>query len=257
MITDTANAPSTNGNGTLKAANGSATSIVEGYGEQKTKFTNLASGLLDVEADERIVDSFSGLHTAESLSKLYDNFSQDYESAYSKVEYEGPQNVAKALRAALPNADGSKIRVLDAGCGSGLVGAACADQGFPNLVGIDLSTGMMELARKKEGLYSELKVADLTKPVPFEDNQFDAVVSCGVFTAGHVGKEAIRELVRVVRSGGVLCIACQEHVYISEGFPAFLEDLKKEGLILDVTLTTAYAMRKTKTEMTILKVPVC
>lgn len=257
MITDTDNTPTNPPtNGTLKAANGSATSIVEGY-EKKTRFTNLASGLVDVQADERIVDSFSGLHTAESLSKLYDNFSKDYESAYAEVEYEGPQNVAKELKAALPDADGSKIRVLDAGCGSGLVGAACAAQGFTNLVGIDLSTGMMELAKKKEGLYSEFKVADLTKPVPFEDNQFDAVVSCGVFTAGHVGKEPIRELVRVVRPGGVLVIACQEHVYIREEFPAFLQGLKKEGLILDVTLTTAYSMRKTKTEMTILKVPVC
>lgn len=255
MITDSAT--NSTANSTLKATNGSATSIVESYDQSKTRFTNLASGLIDVQADSRIVDSFSGLHTAESLSKLYDNFSKDYESAYSKVEYEGPQNVAKALRAALPNAKGPEIRVLDAGCGSGLVGAACADQGFTNLVGCDLSTGMMELARKKEGLFSELKVADLTKPIPFENDEFDAVVSCGVFTAGHVGKEAILELVRVVRSGGMLVIACQEHVYKKEGFPAFLEDLKKKGLILDVTLTTAYAMKKTKTEMTILKVPVC
>ncbi len=233
-------------------ANVSATSIIP----VEEKFNNLASGLYDVEADIRIVDSFSGRHTSESLAKLYDGFSADYETAYSKVEYEGPQNVAKALRAYLPEVDGLKIRVLDAGCGSGLVGAACRDIGFTQLVGIDLSTGMLDKAAEKNGLYQELKVADLTKPVPFDDNTFDAVVSCGVFTAGHVPKEALAELARVTRPGGVLCIACQEHVYKQEGFPAYFEKLKTQGIIGDVKLSTAYAMRLTKTEMTIVTVPV-
>lgn len=242
-----------NGVAPTMKANTSATSIIP----VEEKFNSLASGLYDVEADIRIVDSFSGKHTSESLAKLYDGFSADYETAYSKVEYEGPQNVAKALRAYLPKTDGRNIRVLDAGCGSGLVGAACRDLGFTQLVGMDLSTGMLEKASKKKGLYQELKVADLTKPVPFEDSTFDAVVSCGVFTAGHVHKEALAELARVTRPGGVLCIACQEHVYKQEGYPAYLASLKEKGMIGDVKLSTAYSMRLTKTEMTIVTVPVC
>lgn len=241
-------------NGSANGANGA--SAMKGKNE-KTKFVSLASGLSEVNADQRIAGSFSGHHTVSSLAALYDEFAEDYEKAYSAVEYEGPKNVAEALRTALPSPEDNDSIVLDAGCGSGLVGEAVRAQGFKRIVGIDVSEGMMEHARSKKGLYERVQKADLTKPLSLGDNEFDAVVSCGVFTAGHVDKTALFELIRVVRSGGLICIGCQEHVYEREGFPDFIATLEKEGRLKQIRRTIAYAMRKTKTQMTIVTLRVC
>lgn len=58
-----------------------------------------------------------------------------------------------------------------------------AKLGAKNIVGLDISEGMLEVA-KKTGAYDNLKITDLTKKLDFENEEFDALTCCGTFTHG-------------------------------------------------------------------------
>jgi trans-aconitate methyltransferase len=85
-----------------------------------------------------------------------------------------------AERALSGYADGSPLRVLDAGCGDGLLTLALAKR-HPEwtLLGIDLRDDLLDGARKRaaaRGLDNvEFKPADLLQPLPFEG--FGAVIA--------------------------------------------------------------------------------
>jgi SAM-dependent methyltransferase len=91
--------------------------------------------------------------------------------------------------------------ILDAGAGTGLLGAALAELGFTSLDALDLSPAMLAEARRK-GIYGRLTEARLGDPLPYDTGAYDAVVACGVLTTGHAPASCLDELVRITRPGG-------------------------------------------------------
>jgi ubiquinone/menaquinone biosynthesis C-methylase UbiE len=89
-------------------------------------------------------------------------------------------------------------RVLEVGCGTGLLLARLAPHAA-SAVGIDLSPGMLELARGR-GL--EVHEGSATA-LPFEDASFDVVCSFKVLAHVPDIELALREVGRVLRPGGV------------------------------------------------------
>lgn len=89
--------------------------------------------------------------------------------------------------------------VLDAGCGTGLVGENLMEIGFGALTGIDNSPGM--LAKSKE---RNVYAAHLNEPLPYPHASFDACTCIGVLTYVDSSKEPnlVAEAARVVRPGG-------------------------------------------------------
>ncbi len=96
-------------------------------------------------------------------------------------------------------------RLLNVGCGHG------ADflpfkEGF-TLVGVDLASGMLEMARRyaaRHGLTVELRQAD-ARALPFPDGCFDDALAVAVYhhLPGHAAQlTALRELARVLQPGG-------------------------------------------------------
>jgi predicted TPR repeat methyltransferase len=92
-------------------------------------------------------------------------------------------------------------RILDAGAGTGLLGAALAETGFAHLDALDLSPAMLAEAERK-GIYGTLTEARLGDRLPYEPGSYDAVVACGVLTTGHAPASCLDELVRITRSEG-------------------------------------------------------
>jgi ubiquinone/menaquinone biosynthesis C-methylase UbiE len=99
-------------------------------------------------------------------------------------------------------------RVLDVGCGSGVVTRAVAKRVAPNgmAVGLDPSPALLAVARElaeHEGVGDlvDLREGD-ARALPFGDTEFDVVLA--VTSLSHIadGEQAIPELLRVARGGG-------------------------------------------------------
>jgi len=102
--------------------------------------------------------------------------------------------------------------VLDIGCGAGvdsLVAGHLVGAGG-RVVGIDVTPAMIEKARAHQarlGLANvTFQVAD-AEALPFPDNDFDAVISNGVFNLTLNKAKALAEVHRVLKPGGRLLLA--------------------------------------------------
>lgn len=120
--------------------------------------------------------------------------------------------------------------VLDAGCGTGLVGQELGSKCDATIDGIDLSPDMLDQARQK-GVYRNLDAADLTTRLDIADDRYDGVISVGVFTSGHVGPSAINEMIRVVKPGAPAILTVHENVWEKDGYQAHLDQMEKTGLV--------------------------
>lgn len=139
--------------------------------------------------------------SAEDLRDRYDVWAEVYDRHVQEaLGYTGAQRAAAELARLLP----ASVRVLDAGAGTGLVGAALNALGFSRICAVDLSPRMIGQARAK-AVYDGHVVADIGHPLPF-DPEFDAVIACGVFTIGHAPARAIGNLLDVLRPDGLLCL---------------------------------------------------
>jgi hypothetical protein len=66
------------------------------------------------------------------------------------------------------------------------------------------------VAGKKEK-YRDLRQMTLGEPLDFDDDQFAAVSSAGVFTQGHAPLSGFDELIRITRSGGHIVDASERY----------------------------------------------
>lgn len=138
-----------------------------------------------------------------SLESRYDRWAATYDDDHAEWGWRGPELVAEAVLRL--GAVGPGLAICDAGCGTGKVGTALRRAGWTGeVVGLDFSQGMLDVAAATDAYDELLKCSLLDIPLP--DDVVGAVVSSGVFTHGHVGGEAFRELARVTAAGGVVSV---------------------------------------------------
>jgi len=142
----------------------------------------------------------------------YDSMAEAYAAAIEEnprsIYYERP-----ALVTLLPEMSG--LRVLDAGCGPGVMVEWFLGQGA-DVVGVDASANMLKLAGQRVGDAAVLHVADLEQPMPFlADSSFDVILSSG--TLGYIRDwlALFGEFSRVLRPGGCVVFSvghpCSEY----------------------------------------------
>jgi ubiquinone/menaquinone biosynthesis C-methylase UbiE len=100
-------------------------------------------------------------------------------------------------------------KVLDLGCGIGGAASAIADETGPTglVAGIDISAALIEVARRKAGNRAgmEFKTADASA-IPYPDGFFDAARTERVFLYLPDRLAVLREIKRVVKAGGRVCL---------------------------------------------------
>lgn len=158
---------------------------------------------------EKFLNQTYRLETQEETLAHYEAWADTYDEEITENNYAQPSRCASAL-AEFSTID--EINVLDIGCGSGLSGLALNDFGFKNIDGCDFSPSMLEKA-KSTNVYQKLFLADINEELDIEEETYDAVCAVGVLAFAHVRTEALRQMLRVVKSKGLLVIGLNEHYW--------------------------------------------
>lgn len=191
------------------------------------------------------INSFDAIKDAHKLSgdssqikQYYDQWSINYDQDVANEEYCGPGYIV-AYFDMLPKNDGTflnlrnpSIEILDSGCGTGLVGQALNRKGYQNVDGFDISHSMVEKADATQVYRTLSGGCDMTQRIEkYNDNHYDAAISCGVFTTGHVPPTALEEMIRVTKPGGLVVVSTRKSYYDSTNFQEVCDRLQSESKV--------------------------
>lgn len=184
------------------------------------------------------VDSLNDVYSADSpdeLSRTYDVWAKDYDGDMLKAGYRHPMICIGLLARYVPAGAGG---IVDAGVGTGLLGEWLKILGYREVVGFDLSKGMLAVAAGK-GAYDDLREAALGERLPYEDDRFAAAVCAGVFTIAHASPQGLDDLLRIVRPGGHVVLTVKDKLF-EEAFEAHLDQLVRSGRCRVAEMTPSY-----------------
>ena len=163
--------------------------------------------------------------STEELMGLYEDWAADYDRDVNENwGYSGL--IGRCIGCGNVEADGA--RILDAGCGTGLVAVALAQGGFTHIDGIDYSQAMLGEAAKK-GVYQTLSQMNMNEALPIAAGTYGGVTCVGTFTSAHVIPEALNELVRVTRDGGTVCCTVRDEYWRETHFADVLNSIVSSG----------------------------
>lgn len=161
---------------------------------------------------------------------LYDEWAATYDADMARYNYVSAAVAAGFLAAHLADKDAV---ILDAGCGTGLGGAALRERGFATIDGVDISPQMLAQADAKK-IYRRLAPGDIIAGLDIADDAYDGLLCAGAFTVGHLPPACLGELARVVRPGGVMAATVNELVYEKERFPEAVRALEAENILAPI-----------------------
>lgn len=131
----------------------------------------------------------------EAYEALAEAYAAHIDTKPHNAYYERP-----ATLSLLPGVAGK--RVLDAGCGPGVYAEWLIRHGA-DVLALDVSPTMVELARQRLGADADVRLADLSRPLPFLDSaSFDLVLSPLVFESIRDWAGPFAEFYRILRPGG-------------------------------------------------------
>ena len=180
----------------------------------------------------------------DQISGYYSGWAKSYDQDVQSQEYLAPTRVAQLgiehLDTDNPGADNpgneqsdNQPRLLDAGCGTGLVGIELQRMGYTDIAGIDLSEEMVEQARLT-GSYRILTGGiDLNHNIKQQSGEdgFDIVFCCGVFTLGHVPPQALNQLLDVTCTGGIISVSARKEYCEQTDFQGYTDQLQAQGKV--------------------------
>ena len=168
------------------------------------------------------LQSAYNLKSPDDNIKLYSAWAETYDNSFI-INMQYKLHFAVADEFVLK---GGRGLILDVGAGTGALAQALLQKGKFSIEATDISEEMLKVAESKK-IYKRSFLSDLTKEIPMKNDIYDGVVSSGTFTHGHVGPNAIVELVRVTKLGGLVTISVNEKHWIALNFENEVEKLNK------------------------------
>lgn len=174
-------------------------------------------------------DAYS-VKTPEDNIKLYKVWASSYDDDFAKKnDYRSPVLISNYYD---KYSNKNDEPVLDVGAGTGLIAEVMYKKNTIDIDAIDISPEMLESAKSKN-CYNKLIEADLTKNLDIDNNYYGAIVSAGTFTHGHIGPNALDELLRVTKPSGLFVITIHSKVYVNQNFEQKFQDINEQ--ITDLT----------------------
>ena len=184
--------------------------------------------IAEVKGPSEFVSEAYNLGDDEKMVAFYRKWANDYDrQMIDELGYTSPITIAQLLDEYLPD---KKARIFDIGCGTGLTCTFLSKQGYVNLDGIDLSADMVRVAQDR-GIYQKVMIGDVNLALEIADASYDAAISSGTFTHGHVGPEPLDEVFRILKTRGLLACTVHKDLWITEGFEAKFNTLVSAGKI--------------------------
>jgi len=166
------------------------------------------------------------LKAGKEVEDYYDEWTVEnkYDKDMVDWKYSGPQETVDLLKKHIPSKD---MKILDAGCGTGLVGIELKKNGFQNFDGADFSQKMLDLVPMN--IYRNLFKIDLNKKIDIKDNTYEGITCVGTFTFGHVNPPALDEMVRISKTGSLICFTINIGIYEEYGFDKKIKELEDKN----------------------------
>jgi predicted TPR repeat methyltransferase len=159
------------------------------------------------------LDIWHATYVARTLDDLNAAY-KEWAPQYDHDTIEGMGYVAPGLAAAMLDnyLESRQSHVLDAGCGTGLVGHELRKIGYDKLDAMDYSPEMLKEADKKS-VYGKLIQADMNQKLQVKDDSYDATICVGALTYAHLGPHIFEELIRITRPTGYICFTIRDGAY--------------------------------------------
>lgn len=141
------------------------------------------------------------------VRETFDHFAEDFDKQLLEdLEYRAPKLIHGLFRDVSGDAP-EKLDILDAGCGTGLVGVDFR-QYARTLVGVDLSPEMLKLAEARE-IYDELREEELAACMQGLPGHFDLIAAADVFC--YIGdlSDTLSAAHTALKSGGILIFSVE------------------------------------------------
>jgi predicted TPR repeat methyltransferase len=160
---------------------------------------------------QHMVAATSGEHVPERagdryVAQVFDSFASSFDQSLKNLDYAAPQLLASAIAERVQFGEG-RFDVLDAGCGTGLCGVLLRSSA-KNLVGVDLSAGMLAKARERK-IYDELIEAELCACMRAHATQFDIVNCADTLVYFGALEEAVAAARACLRPGGLFAFTVE------------------------------------------------
>ena len=162
------------------------------------------------------------LQTPKEVLEYYKHWTDNNKYNKDMVEwnYTAPKETVAVVKKYASN---KNFKILDAGCGTGLVGVELKKFGYSHIDGVDFSQDMLDLV--PQDIYRNLQKVDLNVDLKFRDNTYDVIICVGTFTYGHVKAHALDELIRITKDKGLICFTINEGIYKEYGFDKKIKEL--------------------------------
>lgn len=165
----------------------------------------------------------------DSIESTYNKLARTYENSIDEVSpfnayYERPAMMSEI------DEDLSGKRVLDAGCSAGWYSKQLVERGAV-VTGIDISSEMIQAAKRRMGDEAEFIQHDLSNRLPFEDQSFDHIVSSLTLHYVEDWKPVFAEFKRILKQGGKLIFSVHHPFMDFTKFP--VEDYFQKTLLTD------------------------
>ncbi|ESO94234.1 hypothetical protein LOTGIDRAFT_232477 [Lottia gigantea] len=132
-----------------------------------------------------------------------------------------PQKTACEVITNYYNPDRDEIRIIDVASGTGLVGMELLKLGFRNVDALDPSEEMMKVAKERKIYQNHFtEYFDGTRLACIETDTYDAAFVVGGFSVGYMPTNALFELIRIAKIGGLLILS------VWEGFDEMIDEYR-------------------------------
>lgn len=189
---------------------------------------------------KKFISEYNKCPSPEKIGDMYDAVSPEGYDAYTQlIKFNAEQTqVCDAISKSVE--DGglgvpSDSKILDVGCGTGILYKFLKERGYENMDGIDASKNFVE-SNNKNGIYKNcdflyMGQGDDKYPEKFH-GVYDAVIGSGVFIPHHMPCECFDDVYTSLKMGGYFCTAIRSSVWKEGheiGYYDYMQKLIKAG----------------------------